>query len=126
SVLKFVLIHLTNGSTMPGMDSPQREGRFWGKPRLAYKRRVISMTTDGGAERIGTLIRQIRRQRNITQTALGAPRYSKSYISGVEKNIIRPSPKALEFFAEQLGQPRDYFTALLWHPESMKQEAALQ
>lgn len=84
------------------------------------------MTTDGEAEQIGTLIRQLRRQRNITQTALGAPRYSKSYISGVEKNIIRPSPKALEFFAKQLGQPLDYFTTLSGHPASMNQEAALQ
>ena len=80
------------------------------------------MTNDGGTEQIGSLIRQLRRQRNITQTALGASHYSKSYISGIEKNIIRPSPKALEFFATQLGLPRDYFTAFLERPASRKQE----
>ncbi len=74
------------------------------------------MATDERAEQIGGLIRQLRRQRNITQMKLGATRYSKSYVSGVEKNTIRPSPEALQFFAEQLGQPRDYFTALLEDP----------
>ena len=84
------------------------------------------MATNGTAEPVGELIRQLRRQRNITQTALGAPRYSKSYVSAVEKNTIRPSPEALQFFAEQLDQPNDYFTVPHEHPDGMKQEAALQ
>ncbi|TMD46431.1 MAG: helix-turn-helix transcriptional regulator [Chloroflexi bacterium] len=48
------------------------------------------MPNNGRAEPIGELIRQLRRRRNITQTELGAPRYSKSYVSAVEKNTIRP------------------------------------
>src|SRR5438132_3366782 len=87
---------------------------------------MVSMANNERAEPIGELIRQLRRQRNITQTELGAPRYSKSYVSAVEKNTIRPSPEASQFFAEQLGQPSDYFTALREHPKDMKQEAALQ
>jgi transcriptional regulator with XRE-family HTH domain len=87
---------------------------------------MVSMATDERAEQIGMLIRQLRRQRNITQAKLGATRYSKSYVSAVEKNTIRPSVEALQFFAEQLDQPRDYFTALLKHPEGMKQDTALQ
>src|SRR5947209_11434171 len=85
-----------------------------------------SMPNNGRAEPIGELIRQLRRRRNITQTELGAPRYSKSYVSAVEKNTIRPSPEALMFFARQLDQPRDYFTELLEHSEGRKQETALQ
>jgi transcriptional regulator with XRE-family HTH domain len=84
------------------------------------------MATDERARQIGELIRQLRRQQNITQTKLGATRYSKSYVSAVEKNTIRPSPEALKFFAEQLGQPRDSFTALLDPPEGMKQADVLQ
>src|SRR5438105_11219222 len=82
-----------------------------------------SMPNNGRAEPIGELIRQLRRRRNITQTELGATRYSKSYVSAVEKNTIRPSPEALQFFAEQLGQPRGYFTALLDPPEGTQQQA---
>jgi tetratricopeptide (TPR) repeat protein len=62
---------------------------------------------------IGEFIRQARRQHNFTQTELGGNRFSKSYISAVERNKIPSSPDALHFFAEQLGQPSDYFTALL-------------
>ena len=59
---------------------------------------------------IGEFIRQTRRQQNITQTELGGPRFSKSYVSAVERNKITASSEALTFFAEQLRQPRDYFT----------------
>src|SRR5579859_5081613 len=67
---------------------------------------------------IGELIRQARRQQNITQTELGGTRFSKSYVSAVERNKIASSPEALRFFAEQLGQPSDYFTSLLQHIDS--------
>jgi tetratricopeptide (TPR) repeat protein len=62
---------------------------------------------------IGEFIRQTRRQQNITQTELGGTRFSKSYVSAVERNKITASSQALTFFAEQLHQPRDYFTSLL-------------
>jgi tetratricopeptide (TPR) repeat protein len=75
------------------------------------------MAANQKAEHVGELIRQLRRQCNMTQTELGASRYSKSYVSGVEKNTIRPSLTALQFFAEQLKQHSDYFTMLLENPE---------
>jgi tetratricopeptide (TPR) repeat protein len=76
-------------------------------------------------EHIGVMIRQLRRQRNMTQTELGANRYSKSYVSAVEKNSIRPSVAALRFFAEQLEQRIDYFTMMLESTENIKQSASL-
>ena len=48
------------------------------------------MITKQKVEHVGELIRQLRRQRNLTQSALGANRYSKSYVSAVEKNTLRP------------------------------------
>jgi transcriptional regulator with XRE-family HTH domain len=71
-------------------------------------------------EHVGDLIRQMRRQRNLTQTELGGNSYSKSYVSAVEKNTIRPSPAALRFFAEQLEQRSDYFTMLFESSENIK------
>lgn len=73
----------------------------------------------------GELIRQIRRQYNLTQTELGGDRFSKSYVSAVERNKIVPSPQALQYFSEQLGKPRDYFANIFQQPESMKQLAML-
>ncbi len=76
-------------------------------------------------QHVGELIRQTRRQRNLTQTELGGDRYSKSYISAVERGKIMPSGEALKFFAEQLDQQGDFFTALSRQAESMRQLAVL-
>src|SRR5579871_5642638 len=83
------------------------------------------MATSYRVEHIGDLIRQLRRQRNLTQTELGGDRYSKSYVSAVEKNTIRPSLAALQFFAEQLEQRSDYFTMLLESSENIRQATTL-
>ena len=58
---------------------------------------------------LGDHIRQLRREHNLTQTALGGERFSKAYVSASERGKIVPSPKALKFFAEQLGQLSDHF-----------------
>jgi len=76
--------------------------------------------SERGEQQIGELLRQLRRQRNLTQTELGGTHYSKSYISAVEKNKIRPSSHALEFFAQQLDQPIDFFTTWFEHLESVQ------
>lgn len=73
----------------------------------------------------GELIRQIRRQYNLTQTELGGERFSKSYVSAVERNKIVPSSQALQYFSEQLGKPGDYFGNLFQQPENMKRLVAL-
>src|SRR5207237_10921946 len=87
------------------------------KHSQTYLRRMGSMPNNGRAERIGEIIRQLRRRRNITQTELGATRYSKSYVSAVEKNTIRRSPEALQFFADQLDELSTTFTSLTEHPK---------
>lgn len=58
---------------------------------------------------LGEQIRQLRRQQSLTQTDLGGDRYSKSYVSAVEREKIIPSYQALHFFAEQLDQPTNFF-----------------
>ncbi|MBV9614934.1 MAG: helix-turn-helix transcriptional regulator [Ktedonobacteraceae bacterium] len=61
---------------------------------------------------ISECIRQLRRQRGMTQTELGGEHFSKSYVSAVEREKIVPSYEALRFFAEQLDQSVDYFHQL--------------
>ena len=67
---------------------------------------------------VGELIRQLRRQRSLTQTELGGTRFSKSYVSAVEREKIIPSVEALHFFAEQFGQSSDYLVQLKQETES--------
>src|SRR5205823_3810192 len=74
---------------------------------------------------IGEYVRQARRQRNLNQTQLGGNRFSKSYVSAVERAKIEPSPDALLFFAEQLGLSSDYFTNLLQQPNGMRHLSVL-
>ncbi len=83
------------------------------------------MTVVGREQFIGESIRQLRRQRNLTQSELGGERYSKSYVSALERDKITPSFQALQFFAEQLGQSNEYFTTLLEQTEHLKQLAVL-
>ena len=70
---------------------------------------------------LGIYIRQLRRQMSLTQTELGGERYSKSYVSAVERGSILPSQDALQFFADQLYQPMDQFEPLLQQAQQIKQ-----
>src|SRR5437764_1362780 len=83
------------------------------------------MTVVGREQSIGESIRQLRRQQNLTQSELGGERYSKSYISALERDKITPSFQALQFFAEQLRMPDGYFTTLFEQTEHIKQLAVL-
>ena len=74
---------------------------------------------------IGETLRQMRRQQSLTQTELGGDHFSKSYISAVERNKIIPSYEALHFFAEQLGQQKDYFETLFLQNDTNKSSSAL-
>ena len=72
---------------------------------------------------LGETIRRLRRQSSLTQTDLGGERFSKSYVSAVEREKIIPSYEALRFFAKQLDQPDDFFEKLLEQVEQTKQVA---
>ncbi len=74
---------------------------------------------------IGSYIRQLRRQRSLTQSELGENRFSKSYVSAVERGTILPSSEALRFFAEQFEQPIDTFEQLAQKDEQNKQIVSL-
>jgi len=74
---------------------------------------------------IGLYIRQLRRERSLTQSELGETHFSKSYVSAVERGTILPSYEALRFFAEQLDQPVDAFKLMTQQNEQSKHVLAL-
>ncbi len=55
------------------------------------------------ASALGDRIRDLRRDRNLTQSELAGTDYSVSYISAIERNKIRPSLRALAWLASRLG-----------------------
>src|SRR5437660_12528361 len=55
---------------------------------------------------VGARVRAARLDAGLTQAELGGSRFSKEYVSQVELGKTRPSPPALEWFAERLGVDR--------------------
>ena len=61
------------------------------------------------ASRIGGRIRAARLGAGLTQQQLAAGRYTKAYISALEKGHAKPSMAALDFIAGRLGMPASRF-----------------
>ena len=75
------------------------------------KRRRIVVDDSALAARIGERIRIARRQAGLTQQQLAEGRYTKAYISALEKGHAKPSMAALNFISQRLGMPPSRFLA---------------
>lgn len=63
------------------------------------------------AKRIGARIRARRNELGLSQEALAYPRYSKGYLSQIEKGRTLPSLKCLVYISKRLGRPLDWFVS---------------
>lgn len=72
--------------------------------RSAHKQRDADL-----AGRIGERIREARVKAGLTQQKLAEGRYTKAYISALEKGHAKPSMAALNFLADRLGLPAAHF-----------------
>ena len=86
------------------------------EPRV--KRHRIVVDDSALANRIGERIRHARREAGMTQQQLAEGRYTKAYISALEKGHAKPSMAALNFISERLGLPPSRFlvdSGSAWH-----------
>jgi tetratricopeptide (TPR) repeat protein len=60
-------------------------------------------------QQIGERIRAARIEAGLSQAQLGAPHFTRAYVSAIELGKVRPAMKSLEFMAEKLGKPTPYF-----------------
>ena len=60
-------------------------------------------------QQIGDRIRKARIEAGLSQAELGAPHFTRAYVSAIELGKVRPAMKSLEFMAEKLGKPAAYF-----------------
>ena len=70
---------------------------------------VRGVTRRERATGVGARVREARLEIGLTQGELGGSRFSKEYVSQVELGKTRPSPAALDWFAEratELSSPR--------------------
>jgi len=70
---------------------------------------IISPARTTAIGTVGERLRKARRERGLTQDKLAEPRFTKGYVSAVERGTVHPSLKALEFFAQRLGMPISHF-----------------
>src|SRR5579859_2982496 len=58
---------------------------------------------------IGERIRKARTDAGLSQAQLGAPHFTRAYVSAIELGKVRPAMKSLEFLADKLGKPTSHF-----------------
>jgi tetratricopeptide (TPR) repeat protein len=64
---------------------------------------ALVRTTAAPRPSLGERVRQLRIARNLTQTDLAGDRFSKEYLSQIERGKTRPTADTIEWLAERLG-----------------------
>jgi tetratricopeptide (TPR) repeat protein len=73
------------------------------------RRRRIVVDDSALALQIGERLKAARKQAGLTQQQLAEGRYTKAYVSALEKGLAKPSMAALNFFSGRLGLPASHF-----------------
>jgi tetratricopeptide (TPR) repeat protein len=75
--------------------------------------------------RLGERLRQLRVAAGMTQTDLAGARFSKEYISQIERGKTRPTPETVEWLAQRLGVDAGFLASGVSADERAKAEAIL-
>jgi tetratricopeptide (TPR) repeat protein len=79
-----------------------------------------------GRSRLGERVRALRISSGLTQTQLAGERFSKEYISQIERGKTRPTEATIEWLAKRLGVEPAYISSGISTEERTKVEAALE
>ncbi len=101
--------HRSNGSASGGSGT--------GSSRLGSSRL--------GSSRVGDRLRQLRVAAGLTQSDLAGDRFSKEYISQIERGKTRPTPETVEWLAVRLGADVTFLASGVSSDERTRAEAAL-
>ena len=77
------------------------------------------------APRLGERLRQLRVAAGLTQTEIAGERFSKEYISQIERGKTRPTSETIEWFALRLGVDAGFLQSGVSADERAKAEAIL-
>src|SRR5215468_11103495 len=95
-------------------------------PRAAA--RASSKHTAAGTPRVprlGERLRQLRTAAGLTQSDLAGDRFSKEYISQIERGKTRPTRETIEWLAARLGVDRGFLESGVAADERRRLEGAL-
>src|SRR5690348_18043387 len=95
----------------------------------AMRTRAAASTTRTPAApripRLGERLRQLRVAAGLTQTDLAGDRFSKEYISQIERGKTRPTTETVEWLAMRLGVDAGFLASGVSADERAKAEAIL-
>ena len=78
---------------------------------------------DGGTPALGERVRLLRRSAGLSQSELAAGRFSKEYVSQIERGKTRPTRETLEWLAERLDTDREFLEHGVSQAEAKRVEA---
>ena len=85
----------------------------------------IATATPAGGTRLGERLRALRIAGGLTQTELAGGRFSKEYISQIERGKTRPTADTVAWLAERLGVDSSFLSAGVSVEEQAKAEALI-
>src|SRR5207237_7177098 len=77
------------------------------------------------AASLGERLRELRTTRGLTQTELAGDRFSKEYVSQIERGKTRPTPETVRWLADRLGVDAGYLANGVSADERGRVDAAL-
>lgn len=78
-----------------------------------------------GAQSVGERVRSLRRSAGLSQADLAGGRFSKEYVSQIERGKTRPTPETLEWLAGRLATDRAFLEHGVSAADAERLEAAL-
>jgi tetratricopeptide (TPR) repeat protein len=88
-------------------------------------RTVVAKSLAPRAPRLGERLRQLRIAAGLTQSGLAGDRFSKEYISQIERGKTRPTQETIDWLSLQLGVDAGYLASGVSTDERAKAEALL-
>src|SRR5437867_12677497 len=95
------------------------------KPRMSTEARHPAVSTPATGPRLGERVRQLRVGAGMTQSDLAGNRFSKEYISQIERGKTRPTTETVEWLALRLGVDAGFLASGVSADERAKAEAVL-
>src|SRR5213596_1139891 len=93
------------------------------EPTATSQQQRFSATQAG--LRLGERLRQLRVAGGMTQTELAGDRFSKEYVSQIERGKTRPTPETIRWLADRLGVDAGFLANGVATDERARLEAAL-
>jgi tetratricopeptide (TPR) repeat protein len=88
-------------------------------------RTITAATSQPRATRLGERLRQLRVAAGLTQTELAGERFSKEYLSQIERGKTRPTPETIDWLAGRLGVDAGFLANGVSGDERARVEAVL-